>query len=160
MNVLIAIITGVLVFIGIVGTLVPFLPGEPLVFLGAIIYGIGFGFDRIGLVIYIILGVLAAFSLLVNYIATSLGAKRLGASAFGIVGAIFGATAGFLIGNLIGLLIGPFIGAFIGELIRTGRVEKSAKAGFGAVLGFFAGSLTRFLISLVMTALIIYGIVA
>ncbi len=159
MQIFISIITVLLIITGIVGSIIPFLPGEPLILLGAIVYGLGFGFDRIGIVIYVILAVLTAFSLVVNYVATSIGAKKLGASIFGMIGAVLGAVIGFLVGNIIGLLIGPFIGAFIGELIRTGKVEISIKAGLGAVLGFFAGSLMRFLISLFMTGLIVYGII-
>ncbi len=158
MSVLVALITVLLILTGIIGTIVPFLPGEPLIFLAAVVYGIGFGFDRIGVYIYITLGVLVAFSLIVNYIATSLGAKKFGASAFGMVGAVLGAIIGFIIGNIIGLLIGPFIGAFIGEFIKGGKTEGSLKAGLGAVIGFFAGGITRFLIALVMIILVIYGI--
>ena len=152
------IITSLLIIVGLVGTIIPLLPGEPLIFLGSIIYGVGFGFDKIGSGIYITLALLTIFSLAVTYIATSIGAKKFGASRWGCIGAIIGAFVGFLAGNIPGLLIGPFLGAFIVELLRATRIEKSAKAGFGAVVGFFAGSLARILISLVMIGLIIYGI--
>jgi hypothetical protein len=158
LRIFIAIITSILIIVGLVGTIIPFLPGEPLIFLGSIVYGLGFGFDRIGRSIYVALAVLTAFSLAVSYIATAVGAKKFGASKFGLIGAIVGAAVGFLVGNIAGLLVGPFLGAFIGELLRAGKAEKSLKAGFGAVVGFFAGALTRILISLVMTGLIIYGI--
>ncbi|MDO9575018.1 MAG: DUF456 domain-containing protein [bacterium] len=158
LQIFIAIITSLLIIAGLAGTVIPFLPGEPLIFLGSIVYGFGFGFDRVGRGIYVALAILSAFSLVVNYIATSVGAKKFGASKFGILGAIVGAFLGFLIGNITGLVIGPFLGAFIGELLRVRKIDKSVKAGFGAVIGFFAGALTRVLISLVMTGLIIYGI--
>lgn len=160
LGVFIAIITALLVVIGLLGTVIPFLPGEPLIFLGSIVYGFGFGFDRIGRGIYVVLAFLTAFSLVVNYIATSVGARKFGASKFGFIGAIIGAFVGFLVGNIVGLLVGPFLGAFIGELLRARKVEESARAGLGAVIGFFAGSLMRILIALTMTGLIIYGILA
>ena len=159
MHTVASIVTAILIITGIAGSVIPFLPGESLILLGSIIYGIGFGFDRIGIAIYITLVIIALFSSIVNYIATSIGAKKFGASKFGIIGAVIGAFLGFIVGNFPGLFIGPFLGAFAGELLKAKGIDRGLRAGFGAVIGFFAGSLVRFLLALTMTGLIIYGIV-
>jgi len=159
MKILISIITILLILTGFVGIVVPGIPAAPLIFLGSVIYGFAFGFERIGLTIYIILALLASISLITDYLGSVFGAKKFGASMFGIVGAILGLVIGFIIGNIWGLLIGPFIGAFLGELIRKRKPKQSLKAGLGATLGFLGGFFLRFPICIAMVVLIIWGIV-
>jgi hypothetical protein len=159
MKIFISIVTILLIASGFIGIIIPGLPASPLIFLGAIIYGFGFGFERIGATIYIILGILTAVSLTIDYLGSVLGAKKLGASKFGIIGAILGLFIGFIIGSIWGLLIGPFVGAFLGELIRRKRPKESLKAGLGATLGFMGGFLLRFPICFVMIILIVWGII-
>lgn len=159
MKIFISIFTVLFITAGLIGIIIPGLPAAPLILLGSIIYGFGFGFERIGLTIYIILTILASISLIIDYLGSVFGAKKFGASIFGIVGAILGLFVGFLIGNIWGLLIGPFVGAFLGELIRRKRLRESLKAGLGATLGFMGGFFLRFPICLAMIILIIWGIV-
>jgi len=158
-KIFISIITAILILLGFVGIVIPGLPAAPFIFLGAIIYGFGFGFGRIGLTIYIILGVLTALSLVIDYLGSVFGAKKFGASIFGIIGAILGLIIGFIIGNIWGLLIGPFVGAFLGELIKRKKAGVSLKSGLGATLGFLGGFFLRFPICIAMVILIIWGIV-
>lgn len=159
MKIFVAIVTIILIATGLIGIVIPGLPAAPLILLGSIVYGFGFGFERIGLTIYIILTILASISLIIDYLGSVFGAKKFGASIFGIVGAILGLIVGFLIGNIWGLIIGPFVGAFLGELIRKKRPKESLKAGLGATLGFMGGFFLRFPICLAMIVLIIWGII-
>ncbi|TES93536.1 MAG: DUF456 domain-containing protein [Candidatus Cloacimonadota bacterium] len=159
MKIFVSIVTIFLIVSGFIGIIIPGLPAAPLILLGSIIYGFGFGFERIGLTIYIILCILATISLVIDYLGSIIGAKKLGASKFGIIGAILGLFIGFFIGNIWGLLIGPFVGAFLGELITKKRPKESLKAGLGAALGFMGGFFLRFPICLAMIVLIIWGII-
>jgi len=159
MKIFVAIVTIILITTGFIGIVIPGLPAAPLILLGSIVYGFGFGFERIGLTIYIILTILASISLIIDYLGSVFGAKKFGASIFGIIGAILGLIVGFLIGNIWGLIIGPFVGAFLGELIRKKRPKESLKAGLGATLGFMGGFFLRFPICLAMIVLIIWGII-
>ena len=158
MSILIGVIVILLAFLGLVGTILPFLPGTPLILLAAVVYGLGFGFNRIGSGIYIALVGLTLLSLLVDYLTTSLGARSLGASKAGMIGAVLGALVGFVLGNLPGLLVGPFLGAFLAETLRGKGVEGSFKAGLGAAVGILGGMVVRFLLALAMIGLLVYGI--
>jgi len=158
MQIIIGIVVVLLVILGLVGVILPFLPGTLLILLAAVVYGLGFGFQRIGSEIYIALVILTLFSLLVDYIATSLGARGLGASKLGMVGAVLGALGGFLLGNLPGLFVGPFIGAFLGEALGGKDSAGSFRAGLGAAVGVLGGMMIRFFLALAMLALLIYGI--
>ncbi len=157
MQIIIGIVVVLLVILGLVGVILPFLPGTLLILLAAVVYGLGFGFQRIGSEIYIALVILTLFSLLVDYIATSLGARGLGASKLGMVGAVLGALGGFLLGNLPGLFVGPFIGAFLGEALGGKDSAGSFRAGLGAAVGVLGGMVVRFLLALAMIALLVYG---
>lgn len=159
MKIFVAIVTIILIATGLIGIVIPGLPAAPLILLGSIVYGFGFGFERIGLTIYIILTILASISLIIDYLGSVFGAKKFGASIFGIIGAILGLIVGFLIGNIWGLIMGPFVGAFLGELIRKKRPKESLKAGLGATLGFMGGFFLRFPICLAMIVLMIWGII-
>jgi uncharacterized protein YqgC (DUF456 family) len=158
MKIFIAILTALFILIGIVGIVIPGLPASPLILIGAVIYGFGFGFGDIGLTTYIILCVLTVLSLIIEYIGSMIGAKGFGATKFGIIGAVLGLIIGFIVGNIWGLILGPFVGAFVGELIRTKHLRESAKAGLGATLGLMGGVMLRFPICVVMIALIAWRI--
>lgn len=158
MKIFIGIVTSLFILVGILGIVIPGLPASPLILIGAVIYGFGFGFGKIGLTIYIILCILTVLSLIIEYIGSMIGAKGFGATKFGIIGAILGLIIGFIVGSIWGIIIGPFIGAFLGELIRTKQWRESAKAGMGATLGLMGGVMLRFPICVVMIALIIWRI--
>jgi uncharacterized protein YqgC (DUF456 family) len=158
MKIFISILTAVVIAAGLVGIIVPGLPAAPLILLGSVIYGFGFGFERIGLTIYLVLTALALLSLVIDYLGSVFGAKKFGASKWGIFGALLGLFVGFLIGNIWGLLIGPFVGAFFLELLRTRKAKQSLKAGSGALLGFLGGFFLRFPICILMIILIIWAV--
>ncbi len=126
--------------VGAAGSVLPALPGTPLVFVAALVHKLCFGARSIDWWVLVILGLLAAMSLVVDFLATTYGAKRLGATRRGIVGAMIGAVVGLFVFPPLGLLVMPFLGALLGEL-SGGRVwREAAKAGIGATLGVLAGA--------------------
>jgi uncharacterized protein YqgC (DUF456 family) len=105
----------VLIAVGIGGTVLPALPGAPLVFGGLLLAAWIDDFREVGYVTLAVLGALTAITVIADIAATMLGAKRVGATRAGIVGSALGTIAGMFFG-FAGILVGPFAGALIGEL--------------------------------------------
>ena len=147
-----------IMFIGVMGNLIPGIPGTPLILAGAVghqLYFAGQGSVGWGWV-----AVLAAFGLLalgLDYLATLIGAKKLGATWKGMVGAVLGVIVGVFVFPPIGLIVGPFIGAMGFEWAFGREARESAKAGVGAVLGLALGVLGKLICSVVMMALFAFA---
>src|SRR5262245_48988071 len=108
------VIAAALALLGLIGTFVPALPGVPFVFLGMAIAAWAGGFAEVSRTTVLVLGLMTIFSLLVDFLAASLGAKRAGASRLAIIGSVVGTLVGIFMGP-IGLIFGSLIGAVIGE---------------------------------------------
>ena len=143
-----------LVFAGVAGTVLPALPGVPLVFGGLLLAAWADGFTRVGVVTLIVLGVLTALSFAIDFAAAALGAKRVGATKWAIIGAALGTLTGIFFG-LPGLLVGPFIGAVAGEMISHGRWPQAARAGMATWIGLLFGTLVK--LALVFTMIGIFA---
>lgn len=131
-------VAALLVVIGLAGIVLPALPGVPVIFAGLLLAAWADGFEQVGVVTLVVLGVLTFVSLGVDLLATALGAKRVGASRLALVGAVIGTFAGLFFG-LPGLIVGPFAGALIGELIHGRQVGQAAKVGLGTWFGILLG---------------------
>jgi uncharacterized protein YqgC (DUF456 family) len=149
------IVVGVLVVAGLVGSLLPFVPGTPLIFAGALVYAIATDFTPVGPGRLAILAVLTLAASVLGWLGGSLGARRFGGSRWAVVGALVGAVLGVFVPPL-GLLIGPMAGAVAGELLRSGAPRRSIRSGLGAVLGVLVGVLSHFVLALVMTGLFVW----
>lgn len=141
------VLAAVLVVVGIAGTVLPALPGLPLVFGGMVLAAWAGGFEVVGGWTLAVLGLLTLVSIGVDILATVLGAKRVGASRLALVGAAVGTLVGLLAG-LVGVFVGPFVGALIGELIhlrRTGidDLGQAAKVGIGTWVGIIVGTVLK-----------------
>ena len=119
--------------LGLLGSVVPGLPGVPLIFLAALAYAYLTDFESVSATILILLGAFAFLAFVADIIGTSYGARRFGASVWGTiggaVGGITGTIAGFLffgIGSLFGLIIGTIGGVFLGEYLRKSREKPGA----------------------------------
>lgn len=137
------VLAAVLVLAGIIGIVLPALPGVPLVFGGMLLAAWADGFVRVQWWWIAILALLTVLSLVVDIWSSAFGAKRVGASGKAVFGALAGATVGLFF-SPIGLIAGPFIGAVLGELwhgrgIDRQRVGKAAKVGVGTWLGIVFG---------------------
>jgi uncharacterized protein YqgC (DUF456 family) len=143
-----------LIVVGVIGTFLPVLPGAARVFGGMLLGAWIDGFQRVGWVTLVILGVLTVLVFVVDFVAGVLGAKRVGASRLAIVGAAIGTVVGIFFG-LVGILIGPFVGAFVGEVIARGRVEPAARVGIGTWIGLVAGALAKFALVLAMVGIFV-----
>jgi uncharacterized protein YqgC (DUF456 family) len=132
-------ITLVVMLVGLAGSVLPGLPGVPLIFLSALVYAILTDFEAVGGLVIALLGLFAAIALVLDFFATSYGARRFGASGWGTaggaIGGIVGALAGALffgIGALFGLILGTIGGVFLGEYLRRRQQEtEQGTAGPG-----------------------------
>ncbi len=138
---------------GVLGSVLPGVPSTPLVLLSALAHKLYFGALSAGWMVVSLLIVMTAFSLVMDYLASLYGAKRLGATWRGVTGAALGALIGGLFFNLPGLLLGPFLGAMAFELAGGRKLKDSSRAGFGATLGLIAGAFGKLLCCLGMMAL-------
>ena len=146
------VLAAILVLVGVAGTVLPALPGLPLVFAGMLLAAWAGGFQEVGGWMLGLLGLLTLLSLGVDFMATALGAKRVGASKLALVGAIIGTFAGLAFG-IIGVFIGPFVGALIGELIYGRKVGQAAKVGFGTWMGILLGTALKLGLAFAMLGL-------
>jgi uncharacterized protein len=138
--------------IGLLGTILPMIPGSPVVLVAAILHKLYFGPNGANIWVLVVLGALVLLSMVLEYLATSVGAKRLGGSWKGMSGAVVGAIVGLFFG-LPGILLGPFIGAFLFELIGDYEYKRALRAGTGATLGLLVGAVGKFSVCVVMIAL-------
>lgn len=142
-------LAAVLVLVGLAGTMLPALPGVPFVFAGLLVAAWLGDFQRIGWPTLTVLALLTAGAVLVDLVATLLGAKRVGASKFALLGAAIGSVAGIFFG-LVGIFIFPFVGAVIGELLARREMGQAARVGFATWLGLLFGALAKLALALTM----------
>ena len=143
---------------GLAGSVLPGIPSTPLVLLVAIGHRLWFGAASASNLALLILGALTALSLVMDYLASMAGAKKLGATWRGVLGAIVGAFIGFFF-SLPGLILGPFLGALLFEMIGGSEWKRAARAGLGAVLGLFVGALGKVACCVTMAGLFAVNVI-
>jgi uncharacterized protein YqgC (DUF456 family) len=141
-----------LVLVGLAGAVLPALPGIPFLFGGLLVAAWIDHFARVGTFTLVVLGLLAAFGMALDFIAGSLGAKKVGASPQAVAGATLGAFVGMFFG-LPGLIVGPFAGAVVGELQARRSLGQAAASGVGTWIGLFLGIVAKLVIGIVMIAI-------
>ena len=146
------VLSGVLILVGIAGTVLPALPGLPLVFAGMALAAWAGDFQEVGVPMLVLLGLLTVLSLVVDFLATMLGAKRVGASRLALMGSVVGTLVGLFFGQ-VGLFAGPFLGALVGELIHGRQIHAAAKVGLGTWVGIVIGTVLKLGLAFAMLGL-------
>lgn len=146
----------VLIAGGLVGSVVPVLPGAPLVFFGLWLIAWAGDYQRIGTPSLVTAAILALLTVLIDFVASALGAKRVGASPQAVSGALIGSVVGMFFG-IPGLLLGPFIGAVSGELMAQSRLERAASVGVATWIGLVLGSAAKLALCLAMVLLAVFA---
>jgi uncharacterized protein YqgC (DUF456 family) len=163
------VVTLIVMLVGLVGSVLPGLPGVPLIFLSALVYAIATDFDVVGGLVIALLGVFAAIALVADFVVTTYGARRFGASSWGTVGGAIGGIAGALvgalflgIGSLFGLILGAIGGVFLGEYLKrrqggragaqstepssqtaSGDWRRASQAAGGVLIGYVASAIVQ-----------------
>jgi uncharacterized protein len=160
-------LTLLLMFVGLLGSVIPGLPGVTLIFLSAFVYALLTDFRTVGAAVLVVLFVFAAIAFVTDFVATSYGARRFGASNWGTMGGAISGIAGALIGllflgigSLFGLILGTVAGVFIGEYLkrtRQGQQEpgstgsdwrRASHAAGGVLVGYLASAVIQGLLGL------------
>jgi len=146
----------VLLLAGLAGLLLPALPGMPLLFAGALAIAAADGFIRVGWLTLLVVAVLAVGGVLVDHAAGVLGARKAGASGWGMAGAVIGLLAGLPFG-LPGIVLGPGIGAVALEYARDHEFRRAARAGTGVFVGFLVGTVLKYAIGAVIIGVLAFA---
>ena len=143
------ILAGLIVIAGLVGTVVPALPGVPMIFAGLVLVAWSTDFELVGWGTIGVLAALTAVSIVIDFLAAALGAKRQGASPRAFWGATIGAIVGIFFG-LPGIILGPFIGAVSAELVAGRSALQAGRSGYGTWIGVILGTAAKLAIAFLM----------
>ncbi len=135
-----------LILIGIIGGFIPVIPGPPLSYAGMIFIHITTeaSFQP---KILIIMGVLALFATLTDYILPILGTRTTGGSRHGIFGASLGLIIGIFFFPPFGIIFGPLLGAFLAEIMNKQPSDIAIKSAIGSFIGLMFGIVFKLIVS-------------
>jgi uncharacterized protein YqgC (DUF456 family) len=141
-----------MVVLGLVGVVMPALPGHMLILAGLGLAAYADGFRHVSGWTLGVIAAIAVASYGIDFAAAALSTRKLGASRRAMAGAAIGTLGGFFFG-LPGLIAGPFVGAVIGELTATNDVRQAGRAGMAAAIGFAIGTAVKVALAFVMIAI-------
>lgn len=153
------VLTSILMLVGLIGTVLPILPGTILIFAGALLYALIEGFQAVGWPTLVVLGILAAVATTADLWASSIGAKIGGASGWSVAIGLLAGLVGFVVFSLPGAIIGAILGVLLTEIVRVGDWRQALKAGSGWVVGWILSTLVQLGIGLVMVAIFAWQVV-
>ncbi len=148
---------------GIIGCVLPVLPGPPLSYGGMLLIHFS-RFAQFETSTLITAGIIVGIVLILDYVVPVWGTKKYGGTKYGAYGSMLGLLIGMFflppLGpfGIITLLGGPFLGAYIGEIIGGSRKEKALGAAFGTLVGFLAGTFIRVATSIAILILVLINI--
>jgi uncharacterized protein len=143
-----AFVSGFLIILGTLGSVLPMLPGLPVALAGLILFEIITKSVSIwGLVVF---GILTLLTIVVDVLAPGLAAKGKKASSLGVSGAMIGGLVGIFMLGPVGILLGPFLGAFIGEVLNNATTEHAFKVAMASMFGLVIGSAFKLVVGVSM----------
>ncbi len=156
MDIFLVIIAALFMLLGIIGSMLPILPGPLTSWIGLLIFHLtdvvpmNWTFLGITLVIAILIWLL-------DYIIPALGTKKFGGSKAGMIGTTIGLLVAifFPILGVFGIIVWPFIGAYVGELLNKSNSDRALKAAFGSFLGFLTSTFIKFVVAVIYLGLFI-----
>jgi len=157
MDIVWIIIGAVFIIAGIVGSIVPVMPGTPLSYVGLIFLQFTEHppFDLSFMLVWALIVVIVSG---LDYLATIVGTHRMGGTRYGIFGCLIGGVVGLILLPPFGIIFGPVAGAFIGELLAGKNRAQALKAAAGAVLGFFVSTFIKLVVTLTLAYYFIVNI--
>ena len=140
----------ILMITGLLGCILPILPGPPLSYLGLLTLHFTERYEFSGSFL-VLWGLITAFVYGLDYVIPVWGTKKFGGSKRGVWGSIIGMVIGFFFFPPLGIIFGPFFGAVIGEFSAGKDSLAAFKSGFGSFIGFFTGTILKIIASGTMT---------
>jgi uncharacterized protein YqgC (DUF456 family) len=145
------VIGSILMLLGLAGSILPILPGPPFSFMGLFLLALLKHFSPpLTPVLVVLLAIVTILSIAMDYIIPLLGAKRYGASKWGVWGSVLGMAIG-IFGSPFAMLAGAFIGAVLAEWLVGKRKGEALRAGWGVVMGTLFATVLRLGVSGMMT---------
>lgn len=144
MEIFLFVLAGLLMLIGLAGSVLPVLPGIPISYAGLIALHLT---DKVqySTTFLVIWAVVVVLIQVLDYYVPIWGTKKFGGSKGGVWGSTIGLVAGMFFGPL-GIVFGPFVGALIGELLSGKQSKYALKAAFGAFVGFLIGTVSKLIV--------------
>jgi len=159
MDLLLVVLGLILCIVGIIGSVLPILPGPPISWLGLLVLHLTNAVPMSYLFLAITL-VIAITIFILDYFIPAVGTKRFGGSRAGAIGTTIGLIVGLLSPIPFGILIGPFVGALIGEMAFNNTEGKQAlKAAFGSFLGFLASIFMKLVVTFIYLGLFLWDVI-
>jgi len=147
MAVVLIVFGGLLVIIGIVGCVVPVIPGPPVSYISLILVSWAYHWKAFTVPFLIVMGVITIIATILDFVLPVYLPKKYGGSKYGVWGSILGMLAGMIFFPPFGLIIGTFAGAIIGELIFNKNKRVALKSGLGVFFGTFAAMMIKISVS-------------
>ncbi len=148
MEIFIAVLGAICVFIGLIGTFIPMLPGTPISYIGCLLLLLIPG-CTLTWKFFLLWGIIVAVVQLANYFIPVWGVNKFGGTKYGQWGSVIGVLVGLFL-TPIGIILGPFVGAVIGELVGGMNFNDSLKAGFGSFVGTFVGMVLGIIVGAIL----------
>jgi len=153
MEIVLLVIAFLCMIIGIIGCIVPGLPGTPVAYAGL---WIAQATDRVDLSwkVLLIWGIVTVVVSVLDYVVPAWGTKHYGGTKYGVWGSTIGVIVGLFFGAA-GVIIGPLVGAVIGELLAGKEVAEALRAGWGSFIGLLFGTILKLVCCGLMTTTLI-----
>ena len=148
MDVFLAILGTICIIIGVLGSLLPILPGPPISYAGVLLLHFT-QYAQYSTRFLILFAILTAVVAVLDYVIPIWGTKKFGGSKYGTWGATIGVVVGIFMGP-VGMIVGPFIGAVVGEMIYGKKSNEAFRAGLGSFIGFITGTLMKIVLSVIL----------
>lgn len=159
LNTIVLALTLLVMLVGLIGIVVPVLPGTVLIFLAALIYAVVEGFRTVGWPTLLVLGLLMIAATSADLWAGIAGAKIGGAGGWSVLAGLAGGLVGFVVLNLPGAILGAVLGVLLSEMLRLGDWKKALKAGGGWAVGWVLSVILQLSLGLAMVAIFIWQVV-
>ena len=154
------VLAAIMAITGVIGNIMPALPGTPLNFASLLLLYYATGGSAIGVPMLVFMGLLTAGAVVFDLIVPLYTARRFGATRYGIYGSLAGMLAVLVLFWLPGMFIGMILGAVAGELVAGKKSGEAVRAGAGALVGNVLAALMRVGVSATMATVFFVYLVA